>query len=87
MSLVKKIWFIHAFFSDVLHTTGSDNCTFNSSQKALGINDFTKIPNGVNGCEDRMSIIWEKGVVSINTFYKQNFNTLLLDKRYSNIKK
>ena len=28
----------------------------------MGINDFTKIPNGVNGLEDRMAIIWEKGV-------------------------
>ena len=32
---------------------GTDNCTFNSVQKAKGINDFTKIPNGVNGLEDR----------------------------------
>lgn len=32
------------------------------SQKQLGKNDFTKIPNGVNGVEDRMSIVWEKGV-------------------------
>ena len=33
---------------------GTDNCTFNSVQKAKGINDFTKIPNGVNGLEDRL---------------------------------
>jgi len=47
-----------------LHVTGTDNCTFTREQKAAGRDDFTKIPNGVNGVEDRMSVVWERGVHS-----------------------
>lgn len=28
----------------------------------MGAECFTKIPNGVNGLEDRMAIVWTKGV-------------------------
>ncbi|KAL5110727.1 Dihydropyrimidinase-related protein 2 [Taenia crassiceps] len=47
-----------------LECTGTDHCVFKADQKALGKDDFRKIPNGVNGVEDRMSVIWEKGVTT-----------------------
>ncbi|KAF3422698.1 hypothetical protein E2986_03964 [Frieseomelitta varia] len=55
-------YLIEHLAQDGLQVTGSDNCTFNAEQKALGKDDFSKIPNGVNGVEDRMSVVWEKGV-------------------------
>ncbi|XP_014247199.1 dihydropyrimidinase-like isoform X2 [Cimex lectularius] len=47
-----------------LHVTGSDHRAYTTAQKNAGKGDFSKIPPGVNGVEDRMSIIWEKGVES-----------------------
>jgi len=47
-----------------LQVVGTDNCTFNADQKAMGKDDFTKIPNGVNGIEDRMAIVWTNGVMA-----------------------
>jgi dihydropyrimidinase len=45
-----------------LHTTATDHCTFCAEQKAAGRDDFTKIPNGCGGVEDRMAVIWDEGV-------------------------
>jgi len=59
-----KEYLMKLLASGDLHTVGTDNCTFTAKQKSMGKNDFTKIPNGVNGIEDRMSVVWEKGVTS-----------------------
>lgn len=42
----------------------TDHASFNSSQKALGKDDFRKIPNGVHGLEERMHVVWEEMVNS-----------------------
>lgn len=45
-----------------IHTVGSDNCTFCLKMKKNGLDNFTKIPNGVNGVEDRLAVLWTNGV-------------------------
>ncbi|XP_043202217.1 dihydropyrimidinase-like [Amphibalanus amphitrite] len=48
--------------SNDLHCSASDHCTFTSEQRAVGRDDFTKIPQGIGGVEERMAIVWEKVV-------------------------
>ena len=48
--------------SGQLHTTATDHCVFCAPQKAAGREDFTKIPNGCGGVEERLSVIWDAGV-------------------------
>ncbi|MBP9148746.1 MAG: dihydropyrimidinase [Rhodoferax sp.] len=45
-----------------LHTTATDHCTFCATQKAAGIDNFAKIPNGCGGVEERMLVVWDEGV-------------------------
>ena len=45
-----------------LQTTATDHCTFCADQKAMGRPDFTKIPNGCGGVEERMLVVWDAGV-------------------------
>jgi dihydropyrimidinase len=47
-----------------LHTTATDHCCFCAEQKAMGRDDFSKIPNGTAGIEDRMAVLWDAGVNS-----------------------
>jgi len=45
-----------------LQTTATDHCCFCAEQKAAGCDDFSKIPNGCGGVEDRMAVLWTHGV-------------------------
>ena len=47
-----------------LHTTATDHCTFCAEQKAAGQADFSLIPNGCGGVEERMAVLWHEGVHS-----------------------
>ena len=47
-----------------LHVVATDHCAFTTEQKRMGMGDFTKIPNGTGGLEDRMSLLWTHGVVT-----------------------
>lgn len=51
-----------ALQSGTLHTTATDHCAFCAEQKGMGKEDFTKIPNGTAGVEERLSVLWETGV-------------------------
>ncbi|WP_084709440.1 dihydropyrimidinase [Rubrobacter aplysinae] len=46
-----------------LQIFGSDHCAFNyEGQKELGLDDFSKIPNGLPGAEERAMTLWTEGV-------------------------
>ena len=57
-----KVQIMKYLSSGVIDVVSTDNCTFCTDQKQMGKDGFHKIPNGVNGVEDRMSIVWTKGV-------------------------
>lgn len=45
-----------------LSVVATDHCAFTTEQKRFGVGDFTKIPNGTGGLEDRMPMLWTYGV-------------------------
>jgi len=58
-----KLW--DGLKSDNLQVVSTDHCPFCfADQKSLGINDFTKIPNGGPGIENRLQLIHHHGVNS-----------------------
>jgi dihydropyrimidinase len=59
-------------FND-LQCISTDHCPFcMKEQKELGVNDFSKIPNGAPGVETRMSLVYDGGVragrITLNRF-------------------
>jgi dihydropyrimidinase len=67
----EKLWRGLAF--NDLQVVATDHCPFCfKEQKELGVNDFSKIPNGGPGVEDRMSLVYNGGVaggrISVNRF-------------------
>jgi dihydropyrimidinase len=51
-----------ALADGALSVVSTDHCPFRLDQKALGKDDFTKIPNGGPGIENRMQLLWHYGV-------------------------
>eukprot|EP01025_Chloroclados_australasicus_P011102 TRINITY_DN14807_c0_g5_i1.p1 TRINITY_DN14807_c0_g5~~TRINITY_DN14807_c0_g5_i1.p1 ORF type:complete len:483 (-),score=71.72 TRINITY_DN14807_c0_g5_i1:434-1882(-) len=53
-----------ALAGGLLDLVATDHAVFNSTQKAVGKKDFRLIPNGVNGIEERLHVVWNEMVNS-----------------------
>lgn len=51
-----------ALAEDKIQTVATDQCSFTMEQKALGKDDFTKIPGGLPGVETRGTLLYTYGV-------------------------
>jgi dihydropyrimidinase len=52
-----------ALRSGLINTVATDHCPFNfQTQKIMGRDDFTKIPNGIPSLEDRINVLYTHGV-------------------------
>jgi dihydropyrimidinase len=48
--------------SGAIDTVGTDHCPFDIEQKLMGKDNFTMIPNGIPGIEDRVNLMYTYGV-------------------------
>ena len=58
----ESLW--NGLASGSLSVVATDHCAFTTDQKRTGLGDFTKIPNGTGGLEDRMPMLWTHGVAT-----------------------
>jgi dihydropyrimidinase len=48
--------------SGTLSVVATDHATFTKAQKRMGAKNFTQIPNGTGGLQDRLPVLWTAGV-------------------------
>jgi dihydropyrimidinase len=56
----KILW--DALNAGLIDTVGTDHCPFDTAQKLLGKDNFTQIPNGIPGIEERINLLYTYGV-------------------------
>jgi dihydropyrimidinase len=56
----KFLW--NALAAGSIDTVGTDHCPFDTSQKLLGKDAFTHVPNGIPAIEDRVNLLYTYGV-------------------------
>ena len=56
----KALW--DALAQGFIDTVGTDHCPFDTSQKMMGAEAFTSIPNGIPAIEDRVNLLYTYGV-------------------------
>lgn len=66
----EALW--NAIEQGLVLVVATDHCPFCMDQKRMGENDFSKIPNGAPGIENRMELMFSEGVaknrISLNKF-------------------
>ncbi len=56
----ESLW--HGLTNRLLDSVGTDHCPFTHEQKKMGAGEFTRIPNGAAGIEDRLLLLYSYGV-------------------------
>jgi len=64
---------------NLVHHVATDHCPFCTDQKEMGIDNFSKIPNGAPGIENRFELMYSEGVdqerISLNKFVEVTSTT------------